>query len=65
MSALWGDQKNRQNYFATDLGFGIVVVKDVPATVCSQCGADWIEDAIASSKPLQMLCAIVLSWQTR
>ncbi|OGP11884.1 MAG: hypothetical protein A3G39_03395 [Deltaproteobacteria bacterium RIFCSPLOWO2_12_FULL_43_16] len=30
-----------------DLGFGVVVVRDVSATVCSQCGADWIEDAIA------------------
>ena len=30
-----------------DLGFGVVVVRDVPATVCAQCGADWIEDAIA------------------
>ena len=25
----------------------MVVVRDVSATVCSQCGADWIEDAIA------------------
>ncbi|UJS18846.1 MAG: hypothetical protein L3J17_07270 [Candidatus Jettenia sp.] len=24
------------------------MVRDVLATVCSQCGADWIEDAIAS-----------------
>ena len=34
--------------FTVDLGFGVVVVRDVPATVCSQCGADWIGDAIAS-----------------
>jgi len=34
--------------FTADLGFGVVVVRDVPATVCSQCGADWIADAIAS-----------------
>ena len=32
--------------FTVDLGFGIVVVRDVPATVCSQCGADWINDNI-------------------
>ena len=31
-----------------DLGFGVVVVRNVPATVCSQCGADWIEDSIAT-----------------
>ncbi|MBI5232761.1 MAG: type II toxin-antitoxin system MqsA family antitoxin [Deltaproteobacteria bacterium] len=34
--------------FTVDLGFGVVVVRDVPATVCSQCGADWIEDSFAS-----------------
>jgi YgiT-type zinc finger domain-containing protein len=33
--------------FTADLGFGIVVVRDVPATLCSQCGADWITDSIA------------------
>jgi len=30
------------------LGFGVVVIREVPATVCSQCGADWIDDATAS-----------------
>lgn len=33
--------------FTADLGFGVVVVRNVPATVCSQCGADWISDEIA------------------
>ena len=33
--------------FTVDLGFGVVVVRDVPALVCDQCGADWIEDAVA------------------
>jgi YgiT-type zinc finger domain-containing protein len=33
--------------FTTDLGFGVVVVRDVPATVCELCGADWIDDKIA------------------
>ena len=27
--------------------FGVVVVRKVPATVCSRCGADWIDDRIA------------------
>lgn len=31
--------------FTADLGFGVVVVRDIPATVCSQCGADWITDS--------------------
>ncbi len=34
--------------FTVDLVFGVVVVRDVPATVCSQCGADWIDDEIAA-----------------
>ena len=28
--------------FTTEMGFGVVVVRNVPATVCSQCGEDWI-----------------------
>ncbi len=30
-----------------DLGFGIVVVRNVPATVCSQCGEAWIDPRTA------------------
>lgn len=33
---------------SVELGFGVVVIRHVPATVCKQCGADWIDDAIAS-----------------
>ena len=33
--------------FTVDLGFGIVVVRDVPALVCNQCGSDWIDDKTA------------------
>ena len=34
--------------FTVELGFGVVVVRHVPATVCSQCGADWIADEDAA-----------------
>jgi len=34
--------------FTAELGFGVVVVRKVPATVCSQCGADWIGDQVAA-----------------
>ncbi len=34
--------------YSVDLGFGIVVVRNVPATVCSQCGEEWIGADIAS-----------------
>ena len=30
--------------FTVDLDFGVVVVRHVPATVCEQCGAEWIGD---------------------
>ena len=43
-----GVKKAGKTTFTVDLGFGVVVVRDVPATVCSQCGADWIADNVAS-----------------
>ena len=43
-----GSKKAGRTTFTVDLGFGVVVVRDVPASVCSQCGADWIENSIAS-----------------
>lgn len=42
-----GTKKQGKTTFTVDLGFGVIVVRDVPATVCSQCGADWISDSIA------------------
>ena len=30
--------------FSVDLGYGVVVIRDVPATVCEQCGSEWIHD---------------------
>ena len=42
-----GKKEAGKTTFTVDLGFGVVVVREVPATVCSQCGADWIEDAIS------------------
>jgi YgiT-type zinc finger domain-containing protein len=43
-----GSKKAGRTTFTVDLGFGVVVVRHVPASVCSQCGADWIEDSIAT-----------------
>lgn len=34
--------------FTVDLAFGIVVVRGVPALLCSQCGEAWIEDPVAA-----------------
>jgi YgiT-type zinc finger domain-containing protein len=42
-----GTKEPGQTTFAVDTGAGVVVVRAVPATVCSQCGEEWIDDAIA------------------
>ena len=42
-----GDKASGKTTLTVELGYGIVVIRDVPATVCQQCGADWIDDAIA------------------
>lgn len=46
--------------FTVDLKFGIVVIRDVPADVCEQCGADWISD-----KDAEMLEDIVSDAKTK
>ena len=33
--------------FTVDTGTGVVVIRDVPANVCSLCGEEWIDDTIA------------------
>ncbi|HLX64225.1 MAG TPA: type II toxin-antitoxin system MqsA family antitoxin [Planctomycetota bacterium] len=33
--------------FSADLGSGVVVVRDVQASICSQCGEEWIVNATA------------------
>ncbi len=43
-----GGMEAGRTTFTADLGFGVVVVRNVPATQCSQCGADWIDDAMAA-----------------
>ncbi len=49
LCALCGGAKERgTTTFTADLGFGVVVVRNVPATVCAQCGADWIDDETAT-----------------
>jgi len=43
-----GTKKEGTTTFTVDFISGVVVVRNVPATVCSQCGADWIDDDIAA-----------------
>ena len=42
-----GNKTSGTTTFAVDLGFGVIVIRDVPALVCSQCGTDWIPDDVA------------------
>lgn len=44
-----GGVKNKSTTsFTVDYNTGVVVVRDVPANVCMQCGEEWISDDIAS-----------------
>jgi YgiT-type zinc finger domain-containing protein len=43
-----GEKKLGTTTFAVDLKFGVVVVRDVPALICSKCGDAWIEDPVAA-----------------
>ena len=42
-----GNKQSGTTTFTVDLGFGVVVIRKVPAQVCDQCGSDWIEDDTA------------------
>jgi len=42
-----GGLENGQTSFTVDYTSGLVVVREVPALVCSQCGESWIQDEIA------------------
>jgi len=43
-----GEKHPGETIFSVELGFGVVVVRHVPAMVCVQCGADWIEDDVVA-----------------
>ncbi len=42
-----GNKTEGTTTFTADMGSGIVVVRRVRATLCSQCGEEWIDDAVA------------------
>jgi YgiT-type zinc finger domain-containing protein len=42
-----GNKTSGETTFTAELGSGVVVVRRVRATVCSQCGEEWIDDATA------------------
>ncbi len=42
-----GQKRPGTTTFSADLGTGVVVVRNVRATVCEQCGEEWIDDPTA------------------
>jgi len=39
-----GEKRPDVTLFAVDLGTGVLVVRDVPALICSQCGQTWFSN---------------------
>ena len=42
-----GNKEPGKITFTADLGTGLVVVRRVSATVCTQCGEEWVDEATA------------------
>ncbi len=42
-----GEKTEGKTTITVDLEYGLVVIRDVPATVCGLCGADWVGDVVA------------------
>jgi YgiT-type zinc finger domain-containing protein len=42
-----GSTEAGRTTFTVDYTEGVLVVRNVPATICSQCGEEWIADADA------------------
>ncbi len=40
-----GDRVPGRTTFSADLGSGVVVVRQVRATVCNQCGEEWLDNS--------------------
>ena len=43
-----GEKQPGTTTFAVDLKFGVVVVREVPAFVCTKCGDAWIDDPVTA-----------------
>lgn len=42
-----GEKREGTTTFTVDFGEGVVVVRNVPATVCEQCGEEWFDDEVS------------------
>jgi YgiT-type zinc finger domain-containing protein len=41
-----GRLEEGETTFTVDFGSGVVVIRNVPATFCSKCGLEWLDDVI-------------------
>jgi YgiT-type zinc finger domain-containing protein len=41
-----GEKVEGRTTVTVDYGDGVVVIRNVPAKVCDQCGSEWIEDKV-------------------
>lgn len=44
-----GERETGHTTYSVDLGLGVVVVREVPASICSQCGEEWIDPQTAKT----------------
>jgi YgiT-type zinc finger domain-containing protein len=44
-----GERKKGHTTYSVDTGFGGIVVRGVPASICSQCGEEWIDPQTAKT----------------
>lgn len=47
-----GSKQSGTTTVTVDYSTGILVVRNVPATICSQCGEEWIDDPVAKQLEL-------------
>lgn len=43
-----GLKTESETSFTANYNQGVIIVKEVPATVCQQCGEEWISDVVAT-----------------
>ena len=41
-----GKLEHGETTFTVDFGSGVVVIRNVPATICLLCGQEWLDDVI-------------------
>lgn len=48
LCALCGGKKRKgETTYTVEFGFGVVVIRHVPALICTQCAEEWIEADVA------------------